>query len=96
MVACFRIMETASFQSKFSRFVKKNVVMIVMLPIIGGIHWGWIRIQEVEKFVPKTEKRELPILEVIQQFLHLSEPGSNSSVLQFYRVPEMSRIKLFR
>jgi len=57
------IMEVTSFQAKFSRFVKKNVVMIIMLPVIGGIHWGWLKLQEIEKFVSKEQKRELPIIE---------------------------------
>ena len=57
-------MESASFQSKLARFAKKNVVLIVMLPIIGGIHYGWVKLQEVDKFVKKHERRELPIIEV--------------------------------
>jgi len=56
-------MEAPSLSSKFSRFMKKNVVFVVMIPLIGAIHLGWMKLQEVDKFVSKEERRELPLLE---------------------------------
>jgi len=44
--------------------MKKNVVFVVMIPLIGAIHLGWMKLQEVDKFVSKEERRELPLLEV--------------------------------
>jgi len=39
--------------------------MIVMIPAMVSIHWGWSKLQNVEVFVPKEDRRELPIIEVI-------------------------------
>ena len=49
----------------FLRFTKRNLVMIVMIPAMVSIHWGWSKLQNVEVFVPKEDRRELPIIEVI-------------------------------
>ena len=50
--------------SKWSIFFKKNIVLIVMVPMIGAIHWGWMELQNVEGFKNSDKKRELPIFQV--------------------------------
>ena len=54
----------ASWKQKCSKFVKRNIVMIVMVPVLVSMHWGWMKLQDVEKFVAPHEKRELPLLSV--------------------------------
>lgn len=61
-----RMAEGLSWAQKLSRFTKKNIVMIVMVPTMVSIHWGWTKLQEIERFVPKNEKMELPILRGIK------------------------------
>ncbi|KZS03312.1 Uncharacterized protein APZ42_033989 [Daphnia magna] len=63
---CYRMAEGLSWAQKLSRFTKKNIVMIVMVPTMVSIHWGWTKLQEIERFVPKNEKMELPILRGIK------------------------------
>ncbi|XP_047096875.1 uncharacterized protein LOC124710364 [Schistocerca piceifrons] len=47
---------------KLRSFVNRNLVAIVMIPSLIGIHWGWLRLQSVEEFVPKEERKDLPII----------------------------------
>jgi len=49
---------------RVSEFAKRNVVMIVMLPVLAGLHIGWLRVQDTEAFVPKKDKMELPVTKV--------------------------------
>lgn len=58
--------EILSWQQRLSRFTKRNLVMIVMIPAMVSIHWGWSKLQNVEVFVPKEDRRELPIIEGIK------------------------------
>ena len=61
--------------TKFSKFLSRNAVMIVMVPTLVLIHWGWAKMQDIEVLVKKDEKKELPILSV-----------SHRSLLQFVLV----------
>lgn len=49
---------------RIREFMKRNMVMIVMVPVMVGLHYGWQKIQDVEAFVPKNQRRDLPVLEV--------------------------------
>ncbi|KAK4316062.1 hypothetical protein Pmani_012767 [Petrolisthes manimaculis] len=44
-------------------FIRRNMVMVVMLPVIVGLHYGWHKLQGVEMFVPKEDRRDLPIVQ---------------------------------
>lgn len=48
---------------RIREFMKRNMVMIVMVPVMVGLHYGWQKIQDVEAFVPKNQRRDLPVLE---------------------------------
>ena len=39
-------------------FVKNNIVLIVMLPVIGAIHYGWWQMSD------NKDRKELPIVSV--------------------------------
>lgn len=56
--------ESLSWQQRLSKFTKRNVVVLVVVPMLVTLHWGWAKLQNVEQFVPKEEKRELPIISV--------------------------------
>lgn len=53
-----------TFAQRWSGFVKRNIVALVMIPVLISVHVGWSALQNVEQFVPKAEKKELPIVEV--------------------------------
>ncbi|XP_068223148.1 probable RNA-directed DNA polymerase from transposon BS [Palaemon carinicauda] len=48
---------------RFREFMKRNMVIVIMVPVIVGFHYGWQKLQENEKFVPKRLKRDLPVIE---------------------------------
>ena len=37
-------------------FVKRNIVMVITIPSIVLLHYGWYKLQFNEGFVPKQEK----------------------------------------
>lgn len=39
-------------------FVKRNLVLIVMLPVLGGIHFAWMQMND------QKDRKELPIVSV--------------------------------
>lgn len=39
-------------------FVNRNLVMIVMLPVLGAIHYGWMKMSD------QSDRKELPIISV--------------------------------
>ena len=41
-----------------NEFIKRNLVMIVMIPVIGGIHYGWMKMND------QADRKELPIVSV--------------------------------
>ncbi|KAG0693509.1 McKusick-Kaufman/Bardet-Biedl syndromes putative chaperonin [Chionoecetes opilio] len=49
---------------KARKFVHRNLVMIVMVPVLLGVHYGWQKVQDTEMFVPKQQRRDLPIVEM--------------------------------
>jgi len=49
---------------RFREFVNRNIVSIVMLPSIVALHWGWLKLQDVEALVTPEEKSKLPLLQV--------------------------------
>lgn len=44
--------------------LKKNIVVVVMLPSIVAIHIGWRKMQDNPDFLQGYEKKELPIVRV--------------------------------
>ncbi|KAL7646355.1 UNVERIFIED_CONTAM: hypothetical protein RMT77_003265 [Armadillidium vulgare] len=45
---------------RLSEFVKRNIVLFVMIPTIVGIHWGWSKLQEIEE-IAGPRKQQHPI-----------------------------------
>lgn len=39
-----------------------------MVPSIIALHWGWLKLQDVEVLVSPEEKRNLPIIEVMHSY----------------------------
>lgn len=48
---------------RLSEFVKRNIVLFVMIPTIVGIHWGWSKLQEIEE-IAGPRKQQHPIAKV--------------------------------
>lgn len=73
--------------SQFGRireFVNRNLVSIVMVPSIIALHWGWLKLQDVEVLVSPEEKRNLPIIEVMHSYVWPSI-FSSSHLFEFQR-----------
>lgn len=44
-------------------FVRRNIVLFVMIPTLIGLHYGWQKVQEIEIYVPKHERKDLPVVQ---------------------------------
>ncbi|XP_044730600.1 uncharacterized protein LOC123293760 [Chrysoperla carnea] len=53
--------------NKIKNFIINNSVAIVMIPTVIGLHWGWNEIQHNDKFVKPSERKELPIMIILQR-----------------------------
>ncbi|XP_055907184.1 uncharacterized protein LOC129942338 [Eupeodes corollae] len=53
--------DTAKKTPKLS-FVSRNLVAIVMIPAIIGMHYGWALLQDNKALVTEEEKIDLPII----------------------------------
>lgn len=52
-----------------SKWAKDNIVAIVVIPLIIGVHWGWRKLQDVPYLVEPPEKRdEMPIFSALKVF----------------------------
>lgn len=47
-------------------FVKKNLVALIMVPMIVGAHYGWYRLQHVDSLVTAEERNKLPITKALK------------------------------
>lgn len=43
-------------------FFKRNIIAIVMIPTVIGIHYGWLKLQDNDELVAEHEKMDLPII----------------------------------
>lgn len=50
--------------SKLIKFINKNLLVIVCVPLIVSIHYTWMLIQRNPKLVPKQDYKELPVITV--------------------------------
>ncbi|KXJ74725.1 hypothetical protein RP20_CCG013073 [Aedes albopictus] len=53
--------------SRFKSFVNNNLVVIVMIPALIGIHWGWYQLHQNEALVPANERKEMPLFKMISK-----------------------------
>ncbi|XP_050664234.1 uncharacterized protein LOC126964944 [Leptidea sinapis] len=42
------------------QFINKNMVAIVVVPLIIGAHYGWMHLQTVDVLVSKDDRKKLP------------------------------------
>ncbi|CAG2057062.1 unnamed protein product [Timema podura] len=54
-------------------FLNRNIVAVVMIPSIVLIHWGWLKLQDVEALVKKEEKKDLPVLLAVEYLVEKAE-----------------------
>lgn len=58
-------------------FVNRNLVAIVMIPTIVGMHFGWSMLQDNKKLVPEGKKIDQPIYSVSNYFYRAREILNN-------------------
>lgn len=49
-------------------FISKNLVVLVMVPVIIGSHYGWSKLQGVDYLVSPEERKKLPFYSVISLY----------------------------
>ncbi|XP_028041173.1 uncharacterized protein LOC114251187 [Bombyx mandarina] len=42
------------------QFTTKNAVLLIMIPALGGLHYGWYKLQSVDSLVPDKDRSRLP------------------------------------
>ncbi|XP_052868835.1 uncharacterized protein LOC128274623 [Anopheles cruzii] len=47
--------------TKIKLFINRNLVTIVMIPSLFGLHWAWNSLQHNTALVSESERRDLPI-----------------------------------
>lgn len=45
-------------------FINKYLVLIVCIPMLVGLHWGWAKIQDNPQLVDQEHKKEIPVIMV--------------------------------
>ncbi|XP_018570932.1 uncharacterized protein LOC108910714 isoform X2 [Anoplophora glabripennis] len=49
---------------KLGKLINDNIVLIVGIPLIIGIHYGWAKLQDIPYLVDPAHKKQLPIITV--------------------------------
>lgn len=60
--------EMGTGMGRVREFLRRNVVLVVMVPVLVGVHFGWQKIQDIEMFVPKQQRQDLPVIEGARYF----------------------------
>ncbi|XP_049285851.1 uncharacterized protein LOC125765038 [Anopheles funestus] len=47
---------------KIKMFVSRNLVAIVMVPSLVGLHWAWDSLQHNRALVSDQERKDLPVV----------------------------------
>ncbi|XP_041782321.1 uncharacterized protein LOC121598983 [Anopheles merus] len=47
---------------KLKMFVQRNLVTIVMIPSLIGLHWAWDSLQHNRALVSDYERKDLPVV----------------------------------
>nr|AEX09203.1 hypothetical protein [Pandinus cavimanus] len=46
---------------KLKDFARNNIVLLVMVPSMIALHYIWSKLQDIEAFVPKEQKKDFPL-----------------------------------
>lgn len=52
---------------KATQFISKNLVALIMVPLVVGAHYGWYKLQQIDELVSPEERNKLPITRVISE-----------------------------
>nr|CAI5827704.1 unnamed protein product [Callosobruchus analis] len=59
--------------TKFGKWINDNIVFLLGIPLIFGIHYGWYKLQENPRLVPPEHRKGLPFTEVRFSFMSISK-----------------------
>ncbi|XP_018570931.1 uncharacterized protein LOC108910714 isoform X1 [Anoplophora glabripennis] len=51
---------------KLGKLINDNIVLIVGIPLIIGIHYGWAKLQDIPYLVDPAHKKQLPIITIYE------------------------------
>lgn len=57
-------MESPKPKQTIRQFMSKNVVAVVMVPALFGLHYMWYKMQSMEELVRPEEKKRLQLEQV--------------------------------
>ncbi|KAG5899143.1 hypothetical protein JTB14_027336 [Gonioctena quinquepunctata] len=76
---------------KSSKWIKDNLVLLVGIPLIFGIHWGWTKLQDVPYLVDTGEKKDIPIIAAFRAIKERMMNRLNSVTTADSTAPEKSK-----
>ncbi|VEN38849.1 unnamed protein product [Callosobruchus maculatus] len=53
--------------AKIGKWINDNIVFLVGIPLIIGVHYGWLKLQENPRLVPPDQRKGLPLVEIFQR-----------------------------
>ncbi|CAH1991350.1 unnamed protein product [Acanthoscelides obtectus] len=57
--------------AKFGKWVNDNIVFLVGIPLIIGVHYGWSKLQQNPNLVPPDRQKKEPVLEIYRNFKNI-------------------------
>ncbi|KAJ8924091.1 hypothetical protein NQ315_006872 [Exocentrus adspersus] len=56
-------------KGKLAMWINNNLVLLVCVPLIVGVHYGWSKLQEVPYLVDQSQRnKEMPIIAAFKSF----------------------------
>ncbi|KAJ8963466.1 hypothetical protein NQ318_018949 [Aromia moschata] len=49
-------------KGKLAKWITDNIVLLVGIPLIIGVHYGWSKLQDIPYLVEPSEKKEFPLI----------------------------------
>ncbi|XP_053678765.1 uncharacterized protein LOC128729138 [Anopheles nili] len=69
--------------AKVKMFITRNLVTIVMIPSLIGLHWAWDSLQRNKALVSDQERKDLPLVIAVktlwQSVADKTEPAPDKS-----------------
>ncbi|CAG9764893.1 unnamed protein product [Ceutorhynchus assimilis] len=53
-------------KNRHETWFKRNMMFIVTIPLVIGIHWGWLKLQQDPTLVDPKYRRNLPYYDMYQ------------------------------
>ncbi|KAJ8936551.1 hypothetical protein NQ314_012291 [Rhamnusium bicolor] len=53
-------------RGKLGKWLHDNMVLLIGIPLIVGVHYGWWKLQQIPALVDQSQNKEIPIIGAIK------------------------------